>query len=153
MRGPRTDGFGFYTCSCKCNRMGYIDHFSDHTLYDVLDGNMSIHKDPETGEYSFDTFEFYGFHIVPQNEDGGKYHVQLDGHAGTLDEIKSDDYDDVLELVDDLMSHVFLLAEYDYQDDQEALVEWAGRIMTGNKDRADEDPGTYLYVPEDYDGD
>ena len=127
--------------------MGYIDRFSDNTLYDVLDGNLTM--DIVDGIPDGDNFEFYGFHIVPQNADGGVYDVQYDGHAGSVGKIHSDDYDDVLELVDDLMDYVFEVQHYDYQDDKEALVEWAGKIMTRNKERAEERPDLYIHIPDE----
>lgn len=126
--------------------MGYIDKFSDKTLYDVLDGNLTIKI--EDGIPNGDRYEFYGFHIVPQNAEGGVYDVQYDGHAGSVGKIHSDDYEDVLELVDDLMDHVFRVQEFHYQHDKEELVEWAGKIMTSDKERAEKEPSLYIHIPE-----
>ena len=123
--------------------MGIIDPWSDHSLYDVLDGSLGF-EDHQPA----DAIDFYGFHITPASPDGGSYIVSYDGHVGTVMEFESDDYDDVLELVDDLMDKVFEAHHYDYQDDTEALVEWAGRIQTSDKQRAEENPDTHIYVPE-----
>jgi len=127
--------------------MGIIDSHSDSSLYDVLNGDLELPDDP-VNEGS-GAVEFYGFFIQPQSGSGGTYHVQYDGHAGSVGTIHSEDYDDVLELVDDLMSFVFRAQEYDYQDDKESLVEWAGKIMTGDEQRAKEDPDLYLHIPDD----
>jgi hypothetical protein len=121
--------------------MGIIDPHSEHSLYDILDGSLGLSNGQPEG-----SVDFYGFHVTPRNDDG-EYMVMYDGHVGTIDEFSSEDYDDVLELVDDLMSHVFQSHEYDYQDDKEALVEWAGKITTSDEERAEEQPGLYMYVP------
>jgi len=119
--------------------MGIIDPHSEHSLYDILDGSLAFENNRPEG-----SVDFYGFHIMPTTPGGGTYNVQYDGHVGTVGTINSEDYDDVLELVDDLMTHVFRSHEYDYQDDKEALVEWAGKIMTSDKDRAEENPDLYI---------
>lgn len=124
--------------------MGIIDSFSDHSLYDVLDGSLGF---DDRGRPA-GSIDFYGFHIMPQNDEG-EYVVQYDGHMGRIDRIDANDYDDVLELVDDLMTHVFEAHHYDYQDDKEELVEWAGRIMTDDAQKAEENPGLYVYIPDD----
>lgn len=111
------------------------------TLYDVLNDNLDT--PPEGG-----TVEYEGFHIAQQHP-GGTYHVQYDGHAGSVFQFDSSDYDDVTELVKDLNRYcVSELHHYDYQDDKTALVEWAGKIITHDKERATENPDLYLHIPE-----
>jgi len=124
--------------------MGIIDTHSEHSLYDILDGSLGFEDGRPEG-----TVEFYGFHIMPVAGDGGRYNVQYDGHVGIVDTIDSEDYDDVLELVDDLQTHVFHAQQFDYADDKEGLTEWAGRIMTSDEEKADENPDVYVCVPEE----
>jgi len=117
-----------------------IDPHSEYSLYDVLENDYK----PYEGDFHL---EYHGFHIIPQGN--GTYHVQLDGHAGSVMSFHRSDYDDVLELVADLNDCVFEYVHYDYQDDKEELVEWAGKIMTGDEERAEENSDLYLYVPDD----
>ena len=114
----------------------YIDTHSEYSLYDVLNNEIPAGQ----------STEYMGFHIVSQGT--GTYHAQLDGHAGEVKTLNHEDYDDVLELVDDLNSLVVQHMEYDYQQDKDALVEWAGKIMTSNKERAEENPEQYIHLPE-----
>lgn len=128
--------------------MGIIDTHSEHSLYDILDGSLGMsdqgrgYAEPEGG------VDFYGFHIMPANDDGS-YVVQYDGHAGQVDRFDAEEFDDVLELVDHLMTFVFEAHHYDYQDDKAELVEWAGKIMTSDKDRADAEPDLYIHIPDE----
>jgi len=117
-----------------------IDPHSEYSLYDVLNTDFKPWEDDFH-------FEYYGFHIAPQGN--GKYHVQYDGHAGSVMDFHRDEYNDVLELVADLNDLLLKLHRFDYQDDKEALVEWAGKIMTSDKERAEKQPGLYLHVPDD----
>jgi hypothetical protein len=127
--------------------MGYIDSHSEHSLYDVLDGSLGMsdqgrgYKEPEGA------IDFYGFHVFPSNDDG-RYTVQYDGHAGSVGTLTADDYDDVLELVDELMSYVFRMQRLRSSDGKEEIVKWAGKIMVDEgDDRAQERPDLYLEVP------
>lgn len=124
--------------------MGIIDTHSEHSLYDILNGSLGFDEGRPEG-----TVEFYGFHITPAAGDGGRYNVQYDGHAGTVDTIESEDYDDILELVDDLQTHVFHAQQFDYADDKEELVEWAGPILTSDAEKAEENPDEYIHVPDE----
>jgi len=127
--------------------MGFIDSHSDYSLYDVVDGSLGMEEQGRGFEEPAGSIDFYGFHILPANDDG-TYIVQYDGHVGQIDRIDAADFDDVLELVDHLMSFVFRAHEYDYQGDKEELVEWAGKIMVDEgDDRAEERPDLYLEVP------
>lgn len=112
------------------------------TLHDVVNGDLAPPPEGETVEYE-------GFHISQQYP-AGTFHVQYDGHAGKVFEFEDGDYNDVTELVKDLNRHCLIrLHEYDYQDDKEGLVEWAGKIMTSDKDKAEERPDLYLHIPDD----
>lgn len=115
---------------------GPIDPFSDYSLYDIVDDDIP----------AGDSTEYMGFHLVSNG--AGKYVVQYDGHMGAVDHIESDDYDDVLELVDDLNGYVVRLHEFDYQKDKEELVAWAGPIMTTKPHKAD-GSDLYAYAPMD----
>lgn len=127
--------------------MGIICKHSDYSLYDVLNGELTLPEDPMDPDAESTTYDFYGFHLVPTSREGGSYIVQYDGHAGEVGRIESDDYSDVLELVDDLMEYVFRAQNYRYQDDKEELVEWAGKIMTDKEKKVGERPDLYLKVP------
>lgn len=122
---------------------GPIDPYSPYSLYDVVEGNVDS---PMKGTHS--STEYMGFHI--QHRGKGRFHVQLDGHAGSVMELNSDDYDDVLELVDDLNGAAIRREEYDYQDDKEALVKWAGKIVTRDKQKAEEHPALYMHIPDEF---
>jgi hypothetical protein len=122
--------------------MGHIDSHSDHSLYDVLDGSLGFDNGRPEG-----SIDFYGFHLIPTGT--GTYVVQYDGHVGRVGTIDPDEYDEILELVDDLMEYVFKQHHFNYQDDKEELVEWAGEIMTDDKERAEQEPGLYIHVPKD----
>lgn len=128
--------------------MGIIDTHSEYSLYDILDGSLGMSEQGRGFKEPEGTVDFYGFHVFPTS-DNGAYTVQYDGHVGAVDKLYADDYDDVLELVDDLMTHVFEVQHFDYQDDKEALVEYAGKIMTSDEEKADAHPDLYTYIPDD----
>jgi len=125
--------------------MGIIDTHSDYSLYDIVNGDLGFadlgngYPEPEG------SIDFYGIHVFPAN-DSGEYILQYDGHVGEIDTIDADDYDDVLELVSDLLSHVFELDELTKAE----LVEYAGEIMTHDEERAEEEPDLYQHVPEGF---
>lgn len=119
---------------------GPIDPYSPYSLYDVLDGSL------EPGA----SFEYEGVHVVCQTE--GYYHAQVDGHVGSVDDFHADEFDDVLELVDRLNG---LVAEWwmrseeaTYHDNEEALIEWAGKYVTRDEAKASENPEKWIYVPD-----
>lgn len=115
-----------------------IDTHSEYSLYDVLE------NDYEPWEDDFH-FEYYGFHITP--EGNGRYNVNYDGHAGQVMRFHRDDYDDVLELVADLNDVLLRAQDFDYRDDKKGLVEWAGKIMTSDEEKAEKNPELYIHVP------
>lgn len=119
---------------------GPIDPYSPHGLRDVLEGNI---PDPREGEHS--SVEYEGMHI--QHQGNNRFHVQLDGHAGCVMTFHSDDYHDVLELISDLNEKLIWWQNYDYREDKEGLVEWAGKIMTSDEERA-ADSELYVHIPE-----
>lgn len=121
---------------------GPIDPYSPWDLYDVLEGNL-----PHPRENEPSSTEFYGFHIKHQGSDS--FEVHYDGHLGCVLAFHADDYDDVLELVDDLVDLVIRQHEFEYQGDTDGLVEWAGKMVTSDEERAAENPEHYILVPED----
>jgi len=123
--------------------MGITDTHSEYSLYDVVDNSLGFEDGRPAG-----SIDFYGFHVMPSGPDSDRYVVQYDGHAGAVDHIHADEYGDVLELVDDLMTHVFEAHHYDYTDDKEDLVEWAGKIMTDDADKAEAKPDLYIHIPD-----
>lgn len=125
--------------------MGIIDPHSEYSLYDVIEGEMP-EPQVEGGEVvESGSVEYMGFHIMCAGE--GRYQVQLDGHAGAVMRFSADEYDDVLELVDDLNSLVIRRDAMEYAGDKEDLVEWAGPMMTSNEEKA-EDSDLYVHVPQ-----
>lgn len=116
-----------------------IDPYSDYSLRDVVAGSVPI------GEAT----EYMGFHIAALGNDPTDFAVQLDGHAGQVMQFSADEYADPLALVDDLNALVIRRHEHDQAAD-DALIEWAGAIVTHDPDKRDDD--TYLYV-SDWTGD
>jgi hypothetical protein len=123
--------------------MGYCT-CGDGTLYDVVDGDLEPPQvEGPADDVTGGSVEYQGLHINAVSD--GSYVVQVDGHVGQVMRFEADDYDDVLELVDDL-NHIFLrLNEYRMQDDEDALVEWAGRKMTHDPERGEQE--NYIHVP------
>ncbi len=109
---------------------------------------MSATDLPEILEDNFEPgfgVEYLGYHLVSQGN--GTYVVQMDGYAGEIERIDVDDYDNALEIVDDLNRVDTLREEHMYYGDDEDLVDWAGPIMTSDEDLAEEEPERYIYVP------
>ena len=113
------------------NHGGPIDPFSPHSLYDVINGDVPL------GE----SFEYEGLHITAGGED--HFIVYPDGFTGLVMEFSPDDYDDVLELVDDLNRERTLVWE---ELDQEGRREEFGPQVT-NDPSMEGEPG-YIYVPD-----
>jgi len=102
----------------------------------VLDGEL------ESGE----SVGYECFYLIHQIND--RYIVQLDGHAGVIDTLDASDYDDELELVSDLNQHLWESMERHYHDDRDAIVNWAGRMITADEERAANNPDHFVHVPE-----
>lgn len=113
--------------------------YGDVGIRDVLNNDLDPFDD--------DHPEFRGFFICPQGN--GRYHVQYDGHAGSVMKFHRDDYDDPLSLADDLVDCLIRLNNFDYRDDKEALVEWAGKMMTRDEEKAEENPNLYIKIPDE----
>lgn len=113
---------------------GPIDPYSPHNLHDVLAGDIPV------GE----TTEFYGLHLIAANEDGG-FTINPDGHIGSVDQFNADDYDGILELVDYLHTqwHDFWV-----ESTEEEKIEKAGKLVTREKERAEEEPEKWMYIPK-----
>jgi hypothetical protein len=111
---------------------GPIDPYSDYDLHDVLHNRM-----PE-GE----TTEFYGFHLT--NDGGDGYRVRPEGHTGSLATLHASDYDDILELVADLIS---LWIDWDNYSLQ-TRVDAAGKVITQDEAKAERDPDLYNYAAD-----
>jgi len=111
------------------------------TLYDLLefDAEEIPTREPLTTEYQ-------GLHLIRSRR---FITVQPDGYAGALDSLDSSDYDDVLELVDDLNRLVSGWWELQQHGDREDRVEAAGRLMTRDAAKAHENEELYIHVPED----
>jgi hypothetical protein len=90
---------------------------------------------------------YLGYHIMHLGD--GKYQVQLDGYAGIVETFNSEDFDSALELVDELNRIDSLREEHQHYGDDDALVEWAGKIMTSQKDLAEDQPDSYIHIPDD----
>jgi hypothetical protein len=116
---------------------GPIDPFSPFDFYDVLRGDIPA------GEST----EYLGFHLPSQGN--GVVHIQPDGYAGSLGRLDADDYDDVLEVVAELNSHHVEWSNLQSHGDLEERVERAGKLMTSDPEKAEENPELYLHVPND----
>jgi len=123
--------------------MGIIDPHSEYSLYDIVNNDLGFADLGNGYEEPEGSVDFYGIHIFPAN-DNGEYNLQYDGHVGLIDTIDASDYDDVLELVDELISHVL---EIQVRNRKE-IVDYAGKIMTNDKEKAEAEPGIYQHVPE-----
>jgi len=123
--------------------MGIIDSFSEYSLYDVLNNDIGFEDGRPAG-----SVDFAGFHIMPNSPSSDRHTVQYDGHAGEVATIESSDYDDVLELVDDLLTYVFEIQHYLESDDKHELVDYAGKIMTDDAEKAEENPELYIHIPD-----
>jgi hypothetical protein len=124
--------------------MGYCT-YGDATLYDVVNGDLEPPRveGPED-EVTGGSLEYQGLHINAVTD--GSYVVQVDGHVGQVMQFDADEYDDALELVDDLNRVVMEVHHYRAQDDEDELVEWAGRKMTHDPERA-EDDDNWIHIP------
>lgn len=120
-----------------------IDPFNEYSLHDVVDGTMPEPEDYGESMIDHPVTEFYGLHITYLGDD--RYQIVYDGHADRICVFEQDDYDDVLELVAELVDYLLDI----HRLDKEGVVDLAGKIITSDKERADADPGLYLYVPED----
>jgi hypothetical protein len=122
--------------------------------YTEADEGFSLHDCIEAPEeispWDSTACEYHGFHIVPQGDGNTTFHVQYDGHAGDVWKFDGTDYTDVLELVKDLNRNCLIeLQHYDYTDDKAGLVEWAGKIMTSDAEKAEREPKLYIHIPDD----
>lgn len=104
-------------------------------LRKIIDGDLE----------ALDVVEYEGFFLM--NQGTGRYDVQLDGHAGSVYHFNEDEFEDPLELVDELNDLWWMAFELEMSDDRQELIDWAGRIMTENEERAEEEPETYVYIP------
>lgn len=123
--------------------MGYCT-YGDGTLYDVVNGDLEPPKieGPED-EVTGGSLEYQGLHINAVSD--GSYIVQVDGHVGRVMDFDAGEYDDALELVDDLNSLWVRVHHYRAQDDEDGLVEWAGKKMTHDPERAEQE--NWVHVP------
>lgn len=116
----------------------------DLTLYDVFDESL---PDPTTDEGP-PTICWRGLFIM--HTGSGRFQVQYDGHLDIIHRFHRDDYDDVLELVDDLVDLVVRydsLFAKDRYDGTDELIEWAGKIMVFDEEKANENPDRFVHVP------
>jgi hypothetical protein len=122
---------------------GPIDPYSPWDLYDVVEDNIPSPFD--AGDDERTATEYRGMHILKVDDD--RYIVQLDGHIGKVMEFRPEDYDDVLELVADLNDKVSRWNEYRNAESDSKLVEWAGRFVTSDKEKAEQEPDKWIHVP------
>jgi len=103
----------------------------------------------DDGLADLDSVSYKMFHIVPFGGARKTHGVQLDGHIGLVRTFELDEFDGPLDLVDELNRLELLYREHDVYGDDADLVEWAGKMMTGNKQIAADNPQLYQYVPDD----
>lgn len=115
---------------------GPIDPYSEFTLHDIVNGEASSYED---------TFEYYGFHLIPNDEEVSEYIIVPDGHCGMLTSFSPDEFDDVLELVAYLNKELFQWLELSETEQIDA----AGKLGTHDKSRVEDDPDKWVYIPKD----
>jgi hypothetical protein len=98
-----------------------------------------------------EAFPYQGLFVLDHPD--GTCEVQLDGHCGTIDEFHINDVENVAELVDRLNTHVNKVYDIQIESDSpeetsKRLVEWAGRVVTHDEERAQENPDIYALIPE-----
>lgn len=111
---------------------------SEYDLHDVVANDVPMGH----------SVEYMGFFVMSAGPE--TFIVQYEGHLGEIDQFRADEYDDVLDLVDVLNSHVVRL--HSLRNDRDALVEWAGPIVTEDEAKA-EASDDYVYVPDPADMD
>lgn len=119
---------------------GPIDPYSPWSLRDFVEGNVDDPDGPEDPQ----NFEWYGFHLIHTGDDD--YIVCRNGHIESVHEFRPEDYDDVLELVDDLMEITLRDVDFQYRDDTKGLVEWAGPQVTDDPEEYQENPELYVDI-------
>ena len=121
---------------------GPIDPFSEYSLHDVVDGTMPEPEDYGDRPHDFPVTSYYGFHVTYLGD--GEYQIVYDGHVGRVKEFEDGHYEDVLELVADLTDLVLEVIE----EDMDHLVSVAGKQITHDEEKANENPQHYLHIPE-----
>lgn len=116
---------------------GPIDPWSEYDLYDVVNGELP----------SDETTEYRGIHL--QSRGGRVIDAQPDGYAGFLGTFYMDRYDDVLELIAELNDLAAMWDNLQENGDLEERVERAGKLITSDPSKAEEEPDLYLHVPQE----
>lgn len=115
---------------------------SGRSLHDLVNGDVP--EGPESLEYR----GLFLHGADPEDEWAeGNIYVQADGHAGIVTWLSSDDYDDVLELVEALNSLLLEWENHIEHGSNEQLVEFAGKKITHDPQEAEENPELYCHVP------
>lgn len=93
-----------------------------------------------------ETVDYMELCILKVSQD--RFIVQVRGHDGTVWSFNRDDINSTLVLIDQLND---LHCEYEerfHSDDEYALIEWAGRIITFDKESKDDFPDEYTYISD-----
>jgi len=122
-----------------------LDPSTGYSLHDLASGDV-----PQGRE----SVEYEGLFLhgedASQEWTEGDILVQAEGHAGIVTWLSSDDYDDVLELVDELNSLLLEWENHIEHGSLEELVEFAGPRVTDDPEKA-EGSEHYVHVPTDRD--
>jgi len=113
-------------------RSSELDPLSDYSLHDVVDGSMPVGG----------STEYRGLHICAQGND--VFHLVPDGHVGYVAEIQSEQFDDVLGLVNELNRYASIVW---FEADRAWRIENCGRLITSDPARKDNED--YVYVSRD----
>jgi hypothetical protein len=111
------------------------------SLHDLVEGRVEV-----SGREALDYHGLFLQGTRPENGVPGDIRVQAEGHVGTITHLSSDDYNDVLELVDDLNALLLEWENHIEHSSEEDLVEFAGQKATDDPEKA-EGSDLYVHVP------
>jgi hypothetical protein len=122
-------------------KLDALDVTEGRSLHDLVEGRVEA-----SGREALDYHGLFLQGANPENGSPGDIRVQAEGHVGTITYLSSEDYDDVLELVDDLDALRIEWENHIEHGSLEDLVEFAGPKVTADSEKA-EDSDLHHYVP------
>ncbi len=124
-----------------------LDPSEGRSLHDLVAGNVGADSQ-QAIEYAGLFLHGYAYGQESDKEwVEGDIYVQADGHVGVVEWLSSEDYDDVLELVDDLNALVLEWENHIEHGSMDDLVEFAGPKQTSDPKKA-EGSDHYVHVPD-----
>ncbi len=122
-------------------KLDALDASEGRSLHDLVEGRVNA-----TGREALDYDGLFLHGADPENGSEGDIRVQVEGHVGIVAHLSSEEYDDVLGLVDDLNGLLRRYHEHTDHGSMDDLVEFAGPKTTDNPEKAEESDH-YVYVP------